>query len=98
VYEGVRLKYAGKVGTGFDDRKLLDLRRRLDAIASVEKPFDGPTSTERKAHWVKPKLVAEVTFSEWTSDGNLRHPVFLALRTDKPAKSIVREQPMASQK
>jgi bifunctional non-homologous end joining protein LigD len=88
------LTYAGKVGTGFDDRKLGELRKKFAVVTSEAKPFSGATADVRKAHWLKPRLVAEVAFSEWTQDGHLRHPVFVALRTDKPAKAIVREAPV----
>jgi bifunctional non-homologous end joining protein LigD len=89
-----RLAYAGKVGTGFDDRKLSEMRKQFAAVESDSKPFAGATSDVRTAHWLKPKLVAEVSFSEWTEDGHLRHPVFVALRTDKPARAIIREAPV----
>jgi bifunctional non-homologous end joining protein LigD len=87
------LVYAGKVGTGFDDRSLRELHAKLTSLAASRRPFSGPTPGERQAHWVKPSLVAEVSFSEWTHGGHLRHPVFQGLRSDKPAKAIVREEP-----
>ena len=87
------LVYAGKVGTGFDDRSLRVLHGKLKSLATDRRPFSGPTPGERHVHWVKPRLIAEVTFSEWTRDGHLRHPVFHALRSDKPAKAIIREEP-----
>jgi bifunctional non-homologous end joining protein LigD len=89
------LVYAGKVGTGFNDRSLRELRDKLEGLATSRRPFSRPAPGERQVHWVKPDLIAEVTFSEWTCDGHLRHPVFHALRTDKPAKAIVREEPVA---
>jgi bifunctional non-homologous end joining protein LigD len=88
------LRYAGKVGSGFNERNLQQLRARLDTLASERRPFAQATDSDRGAHWVKPSLVAEVSFSAWTRDGRLRHPVFHALRSDKPAKAIVREQPL----
>lgn len=88
------LVYAGKVGTGFDDRSLRQLHAKLKGLATAKRPFRGPTPGERNVHWVKPKLIAEVTFSEWTHGGYLRHPVFHGLRTDKPAAAIVREEPV----
>jgi bifunctional non-homologous end joining protein LigD len=91
--EAGALRYAGKVGTGFDERTLEALARKLERLGTRRRPFTGAVTGERKAHWVRPSLVAEVSFSEWTGDGHLRHPVFHALRTDKPAKSIVRESP-----
>ena len=87
------LRYAGKVGGGFDERGLAALRAKLDKLAAKRRPFADATDSDREAHWVKPSLVAEVSFSAWTRDGRLRHPVFHALRSDKPAKAIVREQP-----
>jgi bifunctional non-homologous end joining protein LigD len=87
------LVYAGKVGTGFNDRSLRELHDKLKNLATDKRPFKGPTPGERHVHWVKPKLIAEVSFSEWTRDGHLRHPVFHALRTDKPARAIIREEP-----
>jgi bifunctional non-homologous end joining protein LigD len=89
-YRGDELVYAGKVGSGFDERTLQDLRRRLDALE-----IDGPAFTAgdppRVAHWVRPVLVGELRFSQWTPDGRLRHPVFLGLREDKRARDVVRE-------
>ena len=88
-----KLSYAGKVGTGFNERSLAELHKQLKALAAGKSPFQRRVPREKHAHWVKPTLVAEITFSEWTRDGHLRHPVFHALRTDKPAKAIIREQP-----
>jgi bifunctional non-homologous end joining protein LigD len=90
-----KLVYAGKVGSGFDDRSLKQVSAKLSAVAAKDSPFSTSSPEMRGAHWVRPGLVAEVTFSEWTGGGHLRHPVFHALRTDKPAKSIVRELPVA---
>ena len=89
-YEGGRLRYAGKVGTGYDERTLRDLRSRMDRLAREFSPFADPVG-ERGAHWVAPELVAEVGFTEWTDDGKLRHPRFTGLRRDKPAREVVRE-------
>ena len=88
------LIYAGKVGTGkgFTREFLLDLRKQMDAIGLETYPF-ATRPKGIKAHWVKPKLVAEVQFVEWTSDGHLRHPSLLGLRKDKKAKDVVREEP-----
>ncbi|WP_055495422.1 non-homologous end-joining DNA ligase [Streptomyces sp. TP-A0356] len=91
-YEDGRLRYAGKVGTGFDRRTLLDLRARLDELATSASPFADPVR-ERGAHWVRPVLVAQIGFTEWTRDGMLRHPRFLGLRDDKMASEVVREHP-----
>ncbi|MBJ2154259.1 DNA ligase D [Variovorax sp. IB41] len=88
------LIYAGGVGSGFNDRLLADLLARMQKLAIDERPFKNRTENDRRAHWIKPVLLAEVTFSEWTSDGHIRHGVFHALRSDKPAKAIVREKPV----
>jgi bifunctional non-homologous end joining protein LigD len=85
------LQYAGNVGTGFNERSLRDLKQRLDALATDESPFPPKAVAGRKHHWVKPVLVAEVSFAEWTSTGSVRHAVFQGLREDKPAKAIGRE-------
>lgn len=93
--EAGQLVYAGKVGTGFDDAGLAALRERLAPLetrqASVEASGSG-----RGTHWVRPELVAEVSFGEWTESGHVRHPVFRGLRTDKPARAITREAAMGS--
>ncbi|WP_354638701.1 non-homologous end-joining DNA ligase [Kitasatospora camelliae] len=90
--EAGRLRYAGKVGTGFDTRTLLALREVLDALERPDSPFDEPVP-ERRPHWVEPRLVAQVGFTEWTRDGRLRAPRFLGLRQDRPAGEVVREYP-----
>ncbi|MER5864987.1 non-homologous end-joining DNA ligase [Kitasatospora sp. NPDC002040] len=89
-YEGPLLRYAGKVGTGFDHATLLRLRTRMDQLARPESPFADPVP-ERHPHWVAPELVAQLAFTGWTRDGRLRHPRFLGLREDKPAREVVRE-------
>ncbi|OEV08620.1 ATP-dependent DNA ligase [Streptomyces nanshensis] len=91
-YEDGRLRYAGKVGTGYDQATLLDLRRRLDELATRRSPFADPVR-EKGAHWAAPELVAETGFTEWTRDGRLRHPRFLGLRHDKRPRDVVRERP-----
>jgi bifunctional non-homologous end joining protein LigD len=94
VYEpDGRLAYSGKVGTGFSDASLVALSRSLSALGQNESPFHNPPqgAEGRRAHWVRPVLVAEVAFAEWTDDGTLRHPVFLGLRADKRAADVVRE-------
>ncbi|MGQ2997180.1 DNA ligase D [Variovorax sp.] len=88
------LVFAGGVGTGFNERSLAEIFARLKPLVIDQRPFKQRIENERRAHWVKPVLVAEVTFSEWTQDGHVRHPVFYALRSDKPAKQIVREAPV----
>jgi bifunctional non-homologous end joining protein LigD len=93
------LRYAGRVGTGWTTREAVALRARLAPLAIARSPFPDtvtratrwmvrPAATD---HWVKPKLVAEVSFSEWTPDGRLRHPSFQGLREDKPAAGVTRE-------
>ena len=84
-------RYAGKVGTGWDDQQLRQLRDRLDRIERQTSPFDEDVP-EKDPHWVTPELVCEIGFSEWTSDDRLRHPRFLGMRTDKDAQDVVREQ------
>jgi bifunctional non-homologous end joining protein LigD len=91
-YDRGKLKYAGKVGTGFDTATLLRLRHQLDTRVTSRSPFVDDVR-EKGAHWVKPDLVAQIGFTEWTHDGKLRHPRFLGLRPDKPAKDVVRERP-----
>ena len=90
-YDGSDFHYAGKVGTGFDARLLRHLRERLEAIEQPESPFAGKPPARKGAHWVKPELVAQIGFSEWTRDGRLRHPRFLGLRDDKTARAVTRE-------
>ncbi|WP_313167419.1 DNA ligase D [Massilia oculi] len=89
--EGV-LRYAGNVGSGFNHSSLASIAKRLEKLRSDESPFPPRAVPGRKHHWVKPVLVAEVSFSEWTSAGAVRHPVFQGLREDKPAKGIKREK------
>jgi DNA ligase D-like protein (predicted ligase) len=90
-YAGGDLRYAGKVGTGFDHRMLADLSARFRDLAADRSPFAEPVR-EKGAHWVRPELVAQIGFSEWTRDGKLRHPRYLGLRDDKPPQDVVREE------
>ncbi|MEV8096421.1 non-homologous end-joining DNA ligase [Kitasatospora sp. NPDC085879] len=92
-YEGGALRYAGKVGTGFDTALLHRLRAELDALVRPDPPFADPPATERRVHWVEPRLVARVAFTEWTREGRLRAPRFEGLRTDKRPEDVVRERP-----
>ena len=89
-----KLLYSGNVGTGFDSKTLTELKSKLDALAQPSSPFAEKTDIDRKAHWVKPELLAEVSFGEWTQTGRVRHAVFHGLRTDKKAEAIIRELPM----
>ncbi|HEY0848234.1 MAG TPA: DNA ligase D [Noviherbaspirillum sp.] len=94
VYDNGTLRYAGRVGTGFDRATLHAVYRQLAPLKQRNSPFVGIPAGMRRAetHWVKPQLVAEVSFSEWTSDGMLRQAVFHGLRSDKPATDIRREE------
>ncbi len=91
VRDGGSLRYAGRVGTGFTDSALRELERRLRKL-EIEKTAVTGAPRARGVHWVRPELVAEVEFTEWTGDGRLRHPVFRGLREDKPAREVVRER------
>jgi bifunctional non-homologous end joining protein LigD len=93
VNQGKDLVYAGKVGTGFNDKLLRDLRKRLGKIEVGKPAFkNAPRGAEaRRSHWVKPELVGEVAFTEWTRDGRLRHPAWRGLRPDKSVGDVVRE-------
>jgi bifunctional non-homologous end joining protein LigD len=96
VYEpDGEFRYVGKVGTGFDQESLVELHRKLKAIEQPAPALvNPPTGAEaRRSHWVKPQLVAEVSFTEWTQDGAVRHPSFKGLREDKPAREVRRERP-----
>ncbi|HEY9281206.1 MAG TPA: DNA ligase D [Eoetvoesiella sp.] len=88
------LRYAGNVGTGFNQKNLADIKQTLEALHTGKSPFSASTGIDGKAHWVKPVLLAEVSFGQWTKTGSIRHSVFHGLRHDKPAKSVVREHPM----
>jgi bifunctional non-homologous end joining protein LigD len=87
------LRYAGNVGSGFNGASLRSLRAVLEEIGTDKNPFPPRAVPGRTNHWVKPELVAEVSFSEWTATDSIRHPVFQGLRKDKPARSVVRELP-----
>jgi ATP-dependent DNA ligase len=93
-YEGSDFVFAGKIGTGFDTRLLLDLRTRLDAIELPTSPFTKAKGLPRlRAQWVRPEIVVQVAFIEWTVHGKLRHPRLLGVRFDKNARDVTREQP-----
>lgn len=95
-YDGDDFVFAGRLGTGFDTKLLLDLRRRLDAIELPRSPFTKATGLPRlRAHWVRPEIVVEVAFIEWTVHGKLRHPRLLGVRLEHDvtyARQITREQ------
>jgi ATP-dependent DNA ligase len=95
VYQDSELLYAGKVGTGFDTLTLKDLRKKLSAI---ERPTSALADSIRRKgiHWVEPKYVAQIGFTEWTSAGKLRHPRYLGLRSDKKPAEVVRETPISN--
>jgi bifunctional non-homologous end joining protein LigD len=95
VYDGTDLVYAGHVGTGFDGERLDAVYKKLKPLEINESPFKTKPKSNSPAHFVSPKLVAEVKFTEWTDEGQLRQPVFIGLRDDKPARSIVRERAAA---
>ena len=87
--------FAGKVGTGFDTKLLLELRRRLDRLEQPHAPFTRAKGLPRlRAHWVRPAIVVQVGFIEWTAHGKLRHPRLLGVRYDKDARAVVREPPI----
>jgi bifunctional non-homologous end joining protein LigD len=90
-----RLSYAGKVGTGFSAALINELRARLDTLEVKTAPADVPRAEARGAHWVKPELVAEIAFAEFTADNVVRHASFLGLRGDKEAKEVIAEMPQA---
>ncbi|MET0340966.1 MAG: non-homologous end-joining DNA ligase [Polyangiales bacterium] len=95
VREGTKLRYAGKVGTGFSGRTLASLHAKLTPLQRDTAPFANPPrgAPVKGARWVEPVLVAEIAFTEFTKDGHLRHPSFVGLREDKAAKDVVRETP-----
>lgn len=92
-YDGPDLVYAGKVGTGYSTAALRDLHRRLVELEAPSSPFTRGQVGERRPHWVRPELVAQVAFAEWTTDGKLRQPRFEGLRDDKMPAEVRRERP-----
>jgi bifunctional non-homologous end joining protein LigD len=91
-YRNGKLVYAGKVGTGFDTRTLKDLKKQLSAMELPTPPFSSDSLPKKGVHWVRPKLVAQIAFTEWTGADKLRHPRYLGLRIDKKAPEVVREE------
>ena len=92
VYDGDRLVYAGHTGTGFDEQELAKVMARLKPLETTDCPFDVKPVSNERPHWVRPELVAQIKFAEWTADHHLRHPVYLGLRDDKVAREVVRER------
>lgn len=92
VRKGNKWKFVGRAGTGFDRQSLKLIHARLDALRSIQKPVEASVPGEQGTTWVRPRLVCEVKFSEWTDDGQMRHPAFVGLRSDKPARSVIRER------
>jgi bifunctional non-homologous end joining protein LigD len=94
VYDKGKLRFCGGVGTGFTQKTLSEVMAKLRPLATSRCPFaEFPQELLKKSHWVKPQLLAQVKFAEWTHDGLLRAPVFLGLRIDKDARQVVREEP-----
>jgi DNA ligase D-like protein (predicted ligase) len=91
-YEGDRLRYAGRVGTGYSAERLTELGARLRKLETSESPFADARPIPRGTHWTRPELVAQIGFAEWTADGRLRQPRFLGLRDDKHPAEVVKEQ------
>ncbi|RWM19243.1 DNA ligase D [Mesorhizobium sp.] len=92
-HEGGKLRYAGRVGTGFSGRVMTDLKKKLDRLTAKDSPFSAAVPKGKGLTWVKPELVGEVEFRSWTSDRIIRHASFQGLREDKPAEEVVQEQP-----
>lgn len=98
VHDGPDLIYVGHTGTGFDEKELARVWKLLQARAIDRTPFSSRFKTNEPAHWVRPDLVAQIKFTEWTADGKLRHPVYLGIRDDKSAREVVREGTAARDK
>jgi DNA ligase D-like protein (predicted ligase) len=92
-YEDGELRYAGKVGTGFDQRTLSELGERMRKLERPDPTFADVHPVPKDTHWIEPRLVGQFAFSEWTRDGRLRHPRYLGLRDDKRPREVVRERP-----
>lgn len=93
VYNGSEFEYIGNCGTGFDDKTLNELYKKFQPLFTGKSPFKEKITAAGKIQWLKPKLVCQVKFTEWTGDGSMRHPVFLGLRKDKKATEVIREIP-----
>ncbi|HSX41162.1 MAG TPA: DNA ligase D [Candidatus Saccharimonadales bacterium] len=92
VYEEKSLRYVGNVGGGFTEKSIDDILVKLKLLERRTSPFSGPVKNDTAIHWVKPDLLAEVKFAEWTGDGHLRQPIFLGLREDKEAQKVQKEE------
>jgi bifunctional non-homologous end joining protein LigD len=90
--KGRAWRYIGHTGAGFSAASLKTLHARLKSLVRPNKPFRQPIPNEESTTWVRPKLVCEVKFTEWTKDGQMRHPAFVGLRGDKPARDVVFEK------
>ena len=93
IYRDQKLVYVSKVGTGFDTKTLKSIWEKMQPLAQARSPFVEKSPTGRGHHWVEPKLVCEVRFSDWTDDGGIRHPAFLGLRTDKKPEDCRKDEP-----
>jgi bifunctional non-homologous end joining protein LigD len=98
AHDGGELKYAGKVGTGFDMTEIARLGKLMKPLAQTMPTVAAPRAAVRGANWIRPELVAEIAFTEMTSDGILRHPSYIGLREDKPAKSVKIERAKKNKK
>ncbi|HEX6492016.1 MAG TPA: DNA ligase D, partial [Candidatus Dormibacteraeota bacterium] len=94
VYDEGRLAHAGQAGSGLDEAMIAELHRRLDPLRLDHSPFDTAPAIPQEVTWVKPELVCNVRFTEWTSAGTLRHPVFRGLRPDVRPEDCIRERPL----
>lgn len=94
IYEGKNLVYIGHTGAGLATEQLKALRQKLDKLERQTSPFKQKPKTNAPVHWVSPKLLAEVSFTEWTSGGHMRHPKLVVIRSDKPAQQVSREEPI----
>jgi bifunctional non-homologous end joining protein LigD len=92
VYEDEKLVYVGHTGTGFNEKELARVMKLLKSLETKESPFATTPKTNERPHWVRPELVAQIKFTEWTADGKLRHPVYLGLRDDKEPTEVQREE------
>jgi len=97
-YDGDDLVYVGHTGGGFNRETLAAMAHRLERLERKSSPFSEPVRTNEKAHWVRPEVVVEVKFNEWTDDGRLRQPIFVGVRDDKAARDVGREGPSVQRK